>query len=605
MKIYLHLALVALLTAAGPQGDPPADEPTVVSARPGGSRQTRTAVDDLLGWRVGIASTAFRDLTFFEAASNADLLGLAFIEGFSSQQVSPEIPKKLDYHLSPTEVAAIKERLGELNLRMVAYHVDAIGDEEAGRQLFELAKSLEVETIVASSDSASLSTLDELANELDINVALEIGDQTSDHSDPEQLVAALERRSERIGVSLDVDRWRQQGIEPLEALSLIETRLMALELRDRSARGTNGRDMPQDNGAAIGELLLAISRRHPPEAPRWLPECGNCASPRAAVTPLFIGLNTAGAADTFLELSGAVERFEALVRPATGYRVNEISRKMPITPTDRVPPEDRRKIAAALPREAAVKPKKARKLLVIDLCPSGGFYHENIAHTNLALELMAKSTGAYEPVFDNDLDNLKYPTITQFDAVFLNSVVGQVFSDPDVLDGLLRFVREGGGVAGLHGTTYASMNLPEFGEMMGAQDGPHRVEPATLRIESPSHPLNAGFAGRETFEYTDEYYRFLADGPYSREKLRVLLSLDVGRTDMRGERPLYLRPDNDYGLSWIKGYGKGRVFNCALGHTTTMFMTRPLAEHVLAGIQFVLGDLEADTTPSAKLAGRR
>jgi type 1 glutamine amidotransferase/sugar phosphate isomerase/epimerase len=601
MKTYLHLSLVALLTAAVPQGDPPADEPAVVSVRPSSSRQTRTAVNDLLGWRVSITSTAFPDLTLFEAASKADLLGLAFIEGSSTQEISPEIPKKLDDHLSPSDVAAIKKRLDELNLRMGAYRIGTVGDEAARRKLFQLAKSLEVETIVASADATSLDTLEALANEGGLDVALEIDGQT----DPKALLAALEGRSERIGVRLDVDNWMRQGIEPLKALSLIKTRLMAVELRNRG-QGTNGRDLALDgDAAAVGELLLAISRMHPPQAPRWLPECGNCASPRAAATPLFIGLDATGGADTFADLSRAVERFEQLVRPAMGYRVNEISRKMPITPMDRVSPEDRQKIEAALPREAPAKPKRPRKLLVIDLCPSGGFYHENIARTNLALELMAKRTGAYEPVFDNDLDNLKYPAITQFDAVFLNSVVGQVFSDPEVLDGLLRFVREGGGVAGLHGTTYASMNLPEFGEMMGAQDGPHRVEPATLRIESPKHPLTAGFGGRETFEYTDEYYRFLAEGPYSREKLRVLLSLDVGKTDMRGSEPLYLRPDNDYGLSWIRSYGKGRVFNCALGHTTTMFMTRPLAEHVLAGIQFVLGDLDADTTPSAKLAARR
>ena len=30
-----------------------------------------------------------------------------------------------------------------------------------------------------------------------------------------------------------------------------------------------------------------------------------------------------------------------------------------------------------------------------------------------------------------------------------------------------------------------------------------------------------------------------------------------------------------------------------------------LAEHILAAIQFVLGDLEADTTPSAKLAANK
>ena len=40
--------------------------------------------------------------------------------------------------------------------------------------------------------------------------------------------------------------------------------------------------------------------------------------------------------------------------------------------------------------------------------------------------------------------------------------------------------------------------------------------------------------------------------------------------------------------------GKGRVFYIALGHTLTFFATPALAEHVLAGIQFALGDLEAD-----------
>ena len=139
---------------------------------------------------------------------------------------------------------------------------------------------------------------------------------------------------------------------------------------------------------------------------------------------------------------------------------------------------------------------------------------------------------------------------------------------------------------------------------MGAGDGPHRIEPATLKNEDPSSPLNAGFGGKD-FAYTDEYYRFLADGPYSRNKLHVLLSIDTQNSDVAAGKPPYIRPDGDYGLSWIKSYGKGRVFNCALGHTPTLFMTPQLAQHILAGIQFVLGDLKADTTPSAALAGQK
>ena len=100
----------------------------------------------------------------------------------------------------------------------------------------------------------------------------------------------------------------------------------------------------------------------------------------------------------------------------------------------------------------------------------------------------------------------------------------------------------------------------------------------------------------------DEFYHFVPTGPFSRDKLHVLISINAGKSDLSHWQ---IRPDNDYGLTWIKSYGKGRVFNCALGHTPTLFATPSLAEHILAGIQFVLGDLEADTTPSAKLAARQ
>jgi type 1 glutamine amidotransferase len=202
---------------------------------------------------------------------------------------------------------------------------------------------------------------------------------------------------------------------------------------------------------------------------------------------------------------------------------------------------------------------------------------------------------------------LKYPNILKYDAVFLNSIVGEVFSDPAVLDGLVRFVRQGGGVAGLHGASYASIDIPEYGDLLGAQSGPHHVETATLKIDDPdspltkqfaSSPLTAGFGGK-AFSWTDEFYHFLPTGPYSREKLHVLISIDDQKTDLRQWQ---VRPDKDYGLVWIKSYGEGRVFNCALGHTPFLFETPAFAQMVLNGIQFVLGDLPADTTPSAMLA---
>ena len=50
-------------------------------------------------------------------------------------------------------------------------------------------------------------------------------------------------------------------------------------------------------------------------------------------------------------------------------------------------------------------------------------------------------------------------------------------------------------------------------------------------------------------------------------------------------------------MVWIKREGKGRVFNSVLGHRPEFYMMPDLVKMMLGGIQFVLGDLEADTTP--------
>jgi len=352
-----------------------------------------------------------------------------------------------------------------------------------------------------------------------------------------------------------------------------------------TTHGANLRD-----AAKAAPLLLELSKQQPPEAPEWPNKCTDCGTSRPSNRSLF-----------FTITPSAAENYDKAVRVAQGYRVNAISKMLPISTTDRIPADEKAKIDAAIPRQALVKPRQARKLLIIDVCPAGGFYHNTVAHGNLMLQLIAKYTGAYEPIFDNNLENLRYPRIKEYDAVFLNSVVGPVFSDAEVLDGLIRYVREGGGVAGLHGTTFASQDLREFGELMGAQEGPHQYngEPGTLKIDDPASPLTKHFGGRG-FSMMDEFYHFPMTGPYTREKLHVLLSVDADKSDL--QKWLYLRTDRDFGMVWIKREGKGRVFNSVLGHRPEFYMMPDLAKMMLGGIQFVLGDLEADTTPSAKLA---
>jgi type 1 glutamine amidotransferase len=88
----------------------------------------------------------------------------------------------------------------------------------------------------------------------------------------------------------------------------------------------------------------------------------------------------------------------------------------------------------------------------------------------------------------------------------------------------------------------------------------------------------------------------------------VLLSIDVDKTDLnqgRGCLKPCVRADNDYALSWIRSYGKGRVFYTSLGHDPIFFASPQLVDFFLRGVQFALGDLDADTTPGAKLGVKK
>ena len=549
--ISITLVASALILTAQTPGKGRGGVP-LITTRPADSRSIQGAATGLMGWRVGLSGNAFRDLTFSEAAAKVDAAGLGFIEGSSGQKVSAAIPKNLDYNLSADEIEAVRHRLAELRLRMAAYHTAIPADAGSRRKLFEFGKALGVETIVAASGAGSLPELDQLAGEYGVNIAV-------------QSTKGIDSLSKRIGV-------RTSSGQPLTSL---KDRLLVVTVKERD---------PQ----RLSAFLLGLAKLDPPAAPAWPPKCVNCGAPTVPAKPVVVTLEDV-----------PVPLFAKAALPAMGYRVNEIARQTPITSVDGIPAAERKAIEAGVPKQALAQPRKVRKLLIIDVCPNGGYYHATIAHANLALQLMA-GTGAYEPIFSNDLANLKYPKIQQYDAVFLNSVVGELFNDPEVLGGLTRFVREGGGLAGIHGSTYASMDLPEFGDLIGAQDGPHQVEPSTLKVDDPNSPLTAQFNG-QGLDRVDEFYHFLPSGPYSREKLHVLLSLDNSKTNSRLQDT---RPDRDYGLAWIRTYGKGRVFNCAMGHTPTLFAEPKMAKLILAGIQFVLGDLAADATPSVKLAGK-
>jgi type 1 glutamine amidotransferase len=275
-----------------------------------------------------------------------------------------------------------------------------------------------------------------------------------------------------------------------------------------------------------------------------------------------------------------------------------------------VSPEERLKIEQAIPATAPAAPRKSRKLLAFDL-NVGYPGHRSIPHANLAITLMGKKTRAFETVISRDSEVFRPQSLKQFDAVFLNNTVGNLFTDPELRRSLLEFVSGGGGLLGVHGTSVAftrwtegaKEDWPEFAQMLGARGANHRInnEHVFIKLDDPGHPVNRAFGG-QGFDFRDEFFRF--QEVYSRDRVHVLLSIDTAKTDMRQGAPggKCDRADNDYALAWVRSHGKGRVFYSTLGHTNESWEDPDIQKMYFEAVRWVLGMTEGSTASHPKPA---
>ncbi len=286
--------------------------------------------------------------------------------------------------------------------------------------------------------------------------------------------------------------------------------------------------------------------------------------------------------------------------------------------TQSVPSADEiRKITAAAPDRPTVEPSRPRRLLVFSR--SWGYKHSAIPYGKKAIEIMAGTTGAFEATISDDDSMFEPQNLKRFDAVVFNNTNNEIFlpenfdklppaeqakarkRDEILKKSLVEFIAGGRGLAVIHAGVASFRKWPEFGKIIGARFDTHpwvSGSTVTIKVDDPGHPV-AGAFKEPLFVVSDEIYQVKA--PYSRENLRVLLSIDTSKTSIKVDRMDAIhRSDKDFAMTWVKGYGKGRVFYCALGHQHDIFWNPVVLQHYLDGIQFVLGDLKADTTPAAK-----
>jgi type 1 glutamine amidotransferase len=269
------------------------------------------------------------------------------------------------------------------------------------------------------------------------------------------------------------------------------------------------------------------------------------------------------------------------------------------------------KIEQLAPAKAEAKPKKHHKILVFSLFT--GFNHWVIPHTNAVMKVLGEKTGAFEVEVSTDIFKFEKKSLKAYDAVVLNSTCSVGPRRDlllDVLDkdqslteeqkkkkaaeleaSLINYVHNGGGLIVVHGAIVMQNNSNEFSEMVGGSFDYHPVQQEiTLELAEPSHPLLKAFEGKP-FVHIDEPYIF--NNAYAKKNFRPMLFMETSKLTKKTKEI----DENIKYVSWIKKYGKGRVFYVSPSHNAQSFEDARLLKYFLDGTQYVLGDLKCDDSP--------
>ncbi len=248
---------------------------------------------------------------------------------------------------------------------------------------------------------------------------------------------------------------------------------------------------------------------------------------------------------------------------------------------------------------AAESAAATKKVLVFSRCE--GFNHKaSIAACKQRMAEEAKK-GAFTVDFSDDYAAFKIENLLKYDAVVLNNTTCLKTKDnPHVAPAICSYVRWGGGLCVIHAGADNFYDAPECSHLVGGRFDGHPWGAGgtwAFKVEDRESPLTAPFKGFADgkFKRGEEIYQHSSPF-YDRSKLHILISLDLSDPVTAGRKG-QKRADKDFAVSWIRRYGKGRVFYTSFAHDQRAWNAPDTRAHIFAGLAYTLGTLKADDTP--------
>jgi type 1 glutamine amidotransferase len=216
----------------------------------------------------------------------------------------------------------------------------------------------------------------------------------------------------------------------------------------------------------------------------------------------------------------------------------------------------------------------AIKLLVFS--KTAGFRHASIKDGIIAL----KKLGVENKVAIDFTENAAMFTdanLKQYNVVVFLMATGDLLNN-DQQAAFERYIRAGGGYAGVHSASDAEYKWAWYGKLVGAffHDHPH-IQQATIHVLDHNHPSTADLP--DQWVRTDEWYNFATNPSNS---VHVLMTVDE-KTYTGGKM------GTNHPIAWYHQYDGGRSWYTAIGHTSESYYDHLFLAHLWGGIMYAAG----------------
>jgi L-ribulose-5-phosphate 3-epimerase len=204
---------------------------------------------DKLGWQMAIHAYTFRKFSIFECIDKTAALGLKYMS--LSGSVSLDGTNSVTtVNLSDKDAKAIQKAAAAKGLKLVNIGVVKLPPDEAqSRKVFEFAKKMGIDTLVAEPETAALDTVEKLCKEYNIKVAFHNHPKPSFYWNPDTVLEAVKGRTPLMGSCADTGHWLRSGLDPVECLKKLEGRVICLHFKDLVATDAK----VQDTAGATGK----------------------------------------------------------------------------------------------------------------------------------------------------------------------------------------------------------------------------------------------------------------------------------------------------------------------------------------------------------------